>query len=104
IRVRRGGPPDGPASESAARNAAAAMRSTGTVLVGDISNTLLSPRLLAEAGLEGVVFHELLGFNHPDPAGAVREAQARITAEARALADRARDHGLTMTIVAHAPY
>ena len=51
-----------------------AMRATGTVLVGDISNTLLTPPLLAAAGLGGVVFHELLGFNAPDPAALVRDA------------------------------
>src|SRR5689334_1029308 len=69
--VRRAGAPGGADSEMrAARDAAAAMRATGTVLVGDISNGLTTPSVIAEAGLGGVVFHELIGFNHPDPAGA----------------------------------
>ena len=49
-------PPRGPAgrrrrrSSDAMARAAAAMHATGTVLVGDISNTLASPRVLADAG------------------------------------------------------
>src|SRR6187551_874257 len=45
----------------AARAGAALMRDTGTVLVGDITNSLITPPILAEAGIGGVVFHELLG-------------------------------------------
>lgn len=77
------------------RSAAAAMRQTGTVLVGDISNTLASPEVLIDAGLDGVVFHELIGFALPDPAGAVRDARARIAAQPKAL---------RYSVVAHAPY
>ncbi|HET9267688.1 MAG TPA: amidohydrolase family protein, partial [Vicinamibacterales bacterium] len=107
LQVRRAGPPGGPAAElRAAREAARAMRDSGTVLVGDISNGLAAVPALAEAGLGGVVFHELLGFNATDPAGMVREAWAqekgagaRFThSEKRAPAP------FSFSVVAHAPY
>jgi cytosine/adenosine deaminase-related metal-dependent hydrolase len=103
LRARRAGPPGGGGAEQrAARDAAAVMAATGTVLVGDISNTLLSPRLLAEAGLGGLVFHELLGFNAADPPQIVTEALSR-------LADAESDvvgvpTPLRLTVAAHAPY
>ena len=103
MRVRRDGAPGGErASKRAMQEAASAMRATGTVLVGDISNTLSSPRVLAEAGLGGVVFHEILGFNHPDPAGATDEAWRRATEASSAVADA--NIPLTVTVCAHAPY
>ena len=97
LRVRTAGPAGGQAEvvEAMAR-AAVTMHSTGTVLVGDISNTLASPRVLGEAGLGGVVFHELLGFNHPDPVRAVREAWKE--------AGRHETADLRYSVVAHAPY
>jgi len=75
--------------------AADEMRQTGTVLAGDISNTLSSPQVLIDAGIGGVVFHELLGFNQSDPAGAVRDAWERVEAQPA---------GLRYSVVAHAPY
>lgn len=96
--LRRIGPPGGQAeSLEAMTRAAVSMRATGTVLVGDISNTLVSPSVLAETGLGGVVFHELLGFNHPEPAREVREAWERVSA-AGAQPD------VRYSVVAHAPY
>jgi cytosine/adenosine deaminase-related metal-dependent hydrolase len=96
LAVRRKGP-DGGAAEvhEAMTRAAAAMRATGTVLVGDISNSLASPEVLIDAGIEGVVFHELLGFSEPDPAGAVRDAIHRVNAL---------PGPLRYAVVAHAPY
>src|SRR5262249_53394751 len=68
VQTRRAGTPGGRDTEiAAARQAIAATAATGTVVVGDISNTLITPSLIADAGLTGVVFHELLGFNAPDP-------------------------------------
>ncbi len=95
--VRRAGPAGG--DDVVAKSALAAMvtmHDRGTVLVGDISNTLITPGLLAASGLRGVVFHELIGFAGGDPDRIVREAQARI-AEHRALP-------LELSVVAHAPY
>jgi cytosine/adenosine deaminase-related metal-dependent hydrolase len=104
LRLRRAGATGGrDAERSAARRAIAAMRATGTVLVGDVSNQLLTPPLLREAGLGGMVFHELLGFAAEDPAARVGEAWTRIRTLRIAL-DEADGPRLDMTVVAHAPY
>jgi aminodeoxyfutalosine deaminase len=114
IRTRRAGAAGGVDEERRlARAAAASMRDTGTVLVGDISNSLTTPGLLVEAGLGGVVFHELLGFNAPDPVGAVRDAwtrveQARVNLESLSEPPGTRRNSweprLFFSVVAHAPY
>jgi hypothetical protein len=57
------------------------MRETGTVLVGDISNSLVSPSVLIAGGIGGVVFHELLGFAQADVVAAVRDAWVRVEAQ-----------------------
>ena len=112
---RAAGPPGGDAGAArAARAAASTMRDSGTVLVGDIANSLLSPAILREAGLGGLVFHELLGFNTSDPEMAVREAWQRVdrlATDAGGLAGRHRatgtesaDPDLRISVVAHAPY
>jgi len=101
VRLRRAGPPGGePEMIAAMARAAFDMHATGTVLVGDISNTLLSPRILADTHLRGVVFHELLGFNAADPALQVREAWDRIAAVERGVAGK----DIAFNVVAHAPY
>jgi cytosine/adenosine deaminase-related metal-dependent hydrolase len=82
----------------AAREAIARARASGTGLVGDISNTLVTVPLLREAGLPAHVFYELLGFNHPDPVGRVREA--RLAADAAGVDDR----DVRISLAAHAPY
>lgn len=69
----------------------------GTALVGDISNTLITFGPLAASPLGGVVFHELIRFNAPDPAGFVNAACRRIAALPRADLVRA-------SLAAHAPY
>jgi cytosine/adenosine deaminase-related metal-dependent hydrolase len=104
VGLRRAGGPGAVAERRAAFDAAVAMREAGTVLVGDISNSLVTPGVLADTGLGGVVFHELLGFSTPDPVGAVRDAWARIDREAQALAVRQVSPPMTLTVVAHAPY
>jgi cytosine/adenosine deaminase-related metal-dependent hydrolase len=83
------------------RDAARLMRETGTVLVGDITNSLASIPAIAEAGLDGVVFHELLGFDAPDPDVIVRDAWSRLDA---ALAAGRGGADLRPSVVAHAPY
>src|SRR5262249_9715984 len=102
--VRRAGPPGGnDAVLQSARAAAATMRATGTVLVGDVSNSLTTPVVISDAGLRGVVFHELLGFNHPDPAGAVREAREK-TSEVFFPESGKKIPEVISGVVAHAPY
>jgi cytosine/adenosine deaminase-related metal-dependent hydrolase len=101
--LRKTGAPGGPSAELAAvRRAAVAMRASGTVLVGDISNTLCTPPVLAELGFGGVVFHELTGFRPADPGGAVREAWARVAHVRESLPDDGAE--LALSVVAHAPY
>jgi cytosine/adenosine deaminase-related metal-dependent hydrolase len=92
----RGSDPTSPSAIAAARDAIDAMAVDGTVLVGDISNSLMTSPLLATSALAGVVFHELIGFNRPDPAADVQGAWARMDAEVR--------DPLAGSVVAHAPY
>ena len=47
---------------------------SGTALVGDISNTLVTFAPLARSALAGVVFYELIQFAAPDPRGDRRAA------------------------------
>lgn len=108
IRARAGGPAGGDAeSLEAMRRAVTEMRDTGTVLAGDVSNTLTSAPALASAGLGGVIFHELLGFNVADAAVMVREAWERVTTTSGVFFDDARSKktpDVVVSVIAHAPY
>jgi cytosine/adenosine deaminase-related metal-dependent hydrolase len=95
----------------AARRAIDDARASGTGLVGDISNTLVTIPLLREAGMPGRVFVELLGFNAADPTGRVAEARARIAAvldeparaEAGLLGPPSHER-IRVSLAPHAPY
>jgi cytosine/adenosine deaminase-related metal-dependent hydrolase len=105
LAVRRIGPAGGqPAAEAAMREAVRSMVAAGTVLVGDISNTLGSIPFLAEAGLGGVVFYELLGFNAVGPAAIVKDANARLDALRQDVALPPEAAPIRTRVVAHAPY
>ena len=68
---------------------------SGTIAVGDITNSLAAVEPMSRAGLKGVVFHELLGFKERD--GALIDAsREKRTAAAR--------DGLTVSLAPHAPY
>jgi len=69
----------------------------GTVLVGDISNTLVPYGPLVESDLAAVLFYELIRFNAPDPTSFVADACVRLAAR------DAVDH-VRPTLAAHAPY
>ena len=88
----RGGPPP---DEGQARLGAALAWTSGTALVGDITNTGLSRRAIADGPVEGVVFDEVLGIDrlevpdvscltphapHSTHPGIVRAAAARALA------------------------
>ena len=68
------------------------LQASGTVAVGDISNSLASPDPMRAAGLDGVVFHELLGFKERDGALIDRTRAERVAAPGR------------VSLAPHAPY
>ncbi len=88
------------ARDDALRAAIEEMRASGTVLVGDITNTLATHAALHASGTSAVVFHELLGFGVTDPEDQVREAWHRVEAAKKDVADAQ----LAFGVVAHAPY
>lgn len=113
VQVRRAGPRGGAAVErQAANEAARSLSDAGTVLVGDVSNALTTYECLSDAGLGGVIFHEILGFAASNASHAVRQAWDRVRVAEAALAERrgTRDTGnppspaLEFAVVAHAPY
>jgi len=84
--------PDDPVVIGAMQSAIRELRASGTVAVGDISNSLASPGLMHAAGLDGIVFHELLGFTERDGAAIERTRDARAAAAGR------------VSLAPHAPY
>jgi cytosine/adenosine deaminase-related metal-dependent hydrolase len=81
-----------------ARAALGEARASGTGLVGDISNTLVTAPLLRDAGMPAQVFYELLRFNASDTESMIREARAKAEAAANASAD------VRVSLAPHAPY
>jgi cytosine/adenosine deaminase-related metal-dependent hydrolase len=79
-----------------AREAVGDMRRSGTGLVGDVSNTLVTTDLLREAGMPAHVFFELTGFTESDPSARVGDARRR--------ADAAAGTGVRVSVAPHAPY
>ena len=90
--------PRNPAILRAARTAIAEARATGTGLIGDVSNTLVTAPLLKEAGMPARLFYELLGFNASDPSEQVA------TARAAANAAQSTAPGVRVSLAPHAPY
>lgn len=70
----------------------------GTALIGDISNSLGSVVPLRDAGLRGLVFHELLGFNLP------HGRRVEETRGARSAAAMQGGDSVRVTVAPHAPY
>ena len=97
--LRRGFPdPADPQIVAAAHRAIRQVRASGTCLVGEVSNTLVTVPLLREAGLAAHVFHEMTGFNVPDPEGRVRDARAKAEAAGTDTG------GVRVSLAPHAPY
>ena len=82
----------------AARQAAQEMREYGTAAVGDISNSLASVDAICAAGMCGVVFHELLGFNQLNGDLVARTRPLRETAA------RLGGAAVRVSVAPHAPY
>ena len=94
------GRPDGQMSAeqlAAIDEAIAEVQLSGTVAVGDISNSMMSATAMQQRGLWGVVFHELLGFKARD--GALVDATRQMRAAAAASAA-----GVCVSLAPHAPY
>ncbi|MEO5742311.1 MAG: amidohydrolase family protein [Vicinamibacterales bacterium] len=72
-------------------------RACGTVLVGDITNTLATSRLLQEHHMAAVVFHELLGFRSEDAGDLMQQATEGLAREPAS--DLVRH-----TLAPHSPY
>jgi cytosine/adenosine deaminase-related metal-dependent hydrolase len=66
---------------TAAKTAAAAAARLGTAAIGDVGNTLDAAPAIGEAGMDGVLFHELLGSREAKTGDALADA-ARERAEA----------------------
>ena len=73
------------------------MHASGVALVGDVSNTLVSVSLLAEAEQAAAVFYELIRFRNA-------EADSVMTAAAEKLATLPGDGRVRVSLAAHAPY
>jgi cytosine/adenosine deaminase-related metal-dependent hydrolase len=87
---------DDPRVVDAARLAAREAHDAGTIAVGDISNSLASIGPIADAGLSGIVFHELLGFSDTTGWAIERTSAAR---------DAAPRHAeVRVSLAPHAPY
>ena len=71
------------------------LKASGTVAVGDISNSLAAVGPMRQADLDGIVFHELLGFKERD--GALIESTRAMRATASAA-------GARVSFAPHAPY
>jgi cytosine/adenosine deaminase-related metal-dependent hydrolase len=89
--------PNAPAIVAAARRAIEDARASGTGVIGDISNTLVTVDLLRNAGMPAHVFHEQIGFNVDVPG---KIAQALSAANAI----DGDDERVRVSLAAHAPY
>ncbi len=98
MRVRKTAPDagDAGAQRAAMAVAAAEMKASGTGVVGDITNSLAGLDVLAEAGLSGRAWYELLGFN-ADAEALVAEARAKVSSTAVPA-------GWQVSLAPHAPY
>ena len=107
----RAAAPDASEIGRAATVTIAAALATGTVLFGDITNTLAAVAPLEALGADALVFRELIGFSVPNPSSLVASAWTALDAvEANRNLNRNResihriDSRFYKSVVAHAPY
>jgi cytosine/adenosine deaminase-related metal-dependent hydrolase len=82
----------------AIRQAIGEARAAGTGVVGDISNTLVTPAMLHDLGMPAHVFHEVLGFRITDGSETVAAARRRIDDLGRFAP------AVRVSLAPHAPY
>lgn len=87
------------AVREAARQAITTLSATGTVAVGDVSNSLAHLDLLAASDIEAVVFYELIGWKPEQAASILAGADERLRALGRRPAPN-----VEIRLAAHAPY
>jgi aminodeoxyfutalosine deaminase len=100
VRRAQGADPNAPEIRHAARQAIAQARVSGTGLVGDVSNTLVTVDLLREAQMPAHVFYEQLGFNLTDVPSKIAQAMV-VLAGMKADVD---DDAVHVSLAPHAPY
>lgn len=88
-------------AQRAAHEAATAAVRMGTVAVGDVGNSLAAVRAIEDAGLRGMVFHELVGSREAQPGGALADAARELDA---LTTDGLWPAGLGYALAPHAPY
>jgi cytosine/adenosine deaminase-related metal-dependent hydrolase len=88
---------DDPAILKASQHAIRQARATGTALIGEVTNTLVTVPLLREADMPACVFHELIGF-----AGLNADEQVRIAR--RAIESLPAVADVRFSLAPHAPY
>lgn len=98
LRRSEGPDPNAPQIVDATRRAIDDARASGTGLIGDISNTLVSVNRLRAAGMVAQVFHEQIGFNLADVPGKIAQALTAMSAV------NGPDDTVRMSLAAHAPY
>ena len=82
----------------AIRHAIAEARAAGTGVIGDISNTLVTARMLHDLGMPAHVFHEVLGFRVTDGTETLAAARRRIDAVGQV------EPVVRVSLAPHAPY
>lgn len=98
IAMRRTGPSGGDcAIRSAISDAIDECHRSGTVLVGDVADTMMTVEPLVASRLHALIFRELIGFNIGNPTALVDEA-------VRDLAAQPQSSNVRLTLAAHAPY
>lgn len=88
---------DAAETQKAIGEAIAEARNTGTVLFGDISNTMASSAKLLESGSAAVVFRELIGFRSS-------LAQMLVEGAIRQIESQPFSEVIRYSLAAHAPY
>jgi cytosine/adenosine deaminase-related metal-dependent hydrolase len=88
---------DGPSMLMAAEEGIRQARTSGTSVIGDVSNTLASVALLRRANMPACVFHELIGFTGLQADDQVASARRALDA-----VDAGKD--VRLSLAPHAPY